>query len=81
MAMRIDSEPSLDPGDYEFSHTVRVRFSETDAMGIVHHSRYLPTSRKPASNTSDTSATPTTRSATPASKWPSSKPSCNTANP
>ena len=40
--MRIDSEPSLDPGDYEFSHIVRVRFSETDAMGIVHHSRYLP---------------------------------------
>ena len=40
--MRIDSEPSLDPSDYEFSHTVRVRFSETDAMGIVHHSRYLP---------------------------------------
>ena len=42
MAMRIDSEPSLNPSDYEFSHTVRVRFSETDAMGIVHHSRYLP---------------------------------------
>jgi acyl-CoA thioester hydrolase len=40
--MRIDSEPSLNASDYEFSHTVRVRFSETDAMGIVHHSRYLP---------------------------------------
>ena len=34
--------PSLDPADYRYSHEVRVRFSETDAMGIVHHSRYLP---------------------------------------
>lgn len=25
-----------------FRHEVRVRFAETDAMGIVHHSRYLP---------------------------------------
>jgi acyl-CoA thioester hydrolase len=25
-----------------FSHDIRVRFAETDAMGIVHHSRYLP---------------------------------------
>ena len=36
------SEPSLDAADYSFAHTIRVRFSETDAMGIVHHSRYLP---------------------------------------
>ena len=35
-------EPSLDPAAYPYSHTLRVRFSETDAMGIVHHSRYLP---------------------------------------
>ena len=35
-------EPSLDPAAYRYSHQVRVRFSETDAMGIVHHSRYLP---------------------------------------
>lgn len=35
-------EPSLDAADYSFAHTIRVRFSETDAMGIVHHSRYLP---------------------------------------
>lgn len=35
-------EPSLDPASYPYSHTLRVRFSETDAMGIVHHSRYLP---------------------------------------
>ena len=40
--MRLSAEPSRDPGAYDFSHRVRVRFSETDAMGIVHHSRYLP---------------------------------------
>ncbi|MGA0878423.1 MAG: acyl-CoA thioesterase [Ilumatobacteraceae bacterium] len=36
------SEPSSDPRTYGFAHTLRVRFAETDAMGIVHHSRYLP---------------------------------------
>jgi acyl-CoA thioester hydrolase len=40
--VRISAEPSIDPADYEFSHRLRVRFAETDAMGIVHHSRYLP---------------------------------------
>ena len=40
--MRISNEPSTDPDDYRFRHQVRVRFAETDAMGIVHHSRYLP---------------------------------------
>ncbi len=40
--MRITADPSTDPADYEFSHRLRVRFAETDAMGIVHHSRYLP---------------------------------------
>ena len=40
--MRISDDPSTDPADYEFSHQLRVRFAETDAMGIVHHSRYLP---------------------------------------
>jgi acyl-CoA thioester hydrolase len=40
--VRLDVEPSLDAADYAFSHRIRVRFSETDAMGIVHHSRYLP---------------------------------------
>lgn len=40
--MRIAADPPTDPGDYEFHHPVRVRFAETDAMGIVHHSRYLP---------------------------------------
>jgi len=40
--MRMDVEPSLAPDDYPFHHEIRVRFAETDAMGIVHHSRYLP---------------------------------------
>lgn len=40
--MRITSDPSTNPADYPFSHRVRVRFAETDAMGIVHHSRYFP---------------------------------------
>ena len=40
--VRISAEPSSDPDDYDFVHRVRVRFAETDAMGIVHHSRYLP---------------------------------------
>ncbi len=33
---------STRPDDFVFRHDVRVRFAETDAMGIVHHSRYLP---------------------------------------
>lgn len=33
---------SADIADYSFSHSLRVRFAETDAMGIVHHGRYLP---------------------------------------
>ena len=40
--MRISHDPSTDPADYPFAHQLRVRFAETDAMGIVHHSRYLP---------------------------------------
>ena len=40
--MRLDVEPGVDPGAYSFRHDIRVRFAETDAMGIVHHSRYLP---------------------------------------
>lgn len=40
--MRVAAEPSLVPEDYPFSHRIRVRFAETDAMGIVHHGRYLP---------------------------------------
>src|SRR4051794_35391520 len=40
--VRLSVEPSLDPATYPFHHRIRVRFAETDAMGIVHHSRYLP---------------------------------------
>lgn len=40
--MRLSFDPSRTPADYPFSHRIRVRFAETDAMGIVHHSRYLP---------------------------------------
>ncbi len=40
--MRLELEPTLVPADYPYVHHLRVRFSETDAMGIVHHSRYLP---------------------------------------
>ena len=40
--MRLELVPSLLPAEYSFVHRLRVRFAETDAMGIVHHSRYLP---------------------------------------
>ncbi len=40
--MRITDESATDPSRYQFRHRLRVRFAETDAMGIVHHSRYLP---------------------------------------
>jgi acyl-CoA thioester hydrolase len=40
--MRLALDPSTDPADYVFSHRIRVRFAETDAMGIVHHAAYLP---------------------------------------
>ncbi len=39
--MRLSVDPSTDPADYAFRHSIRVRFVETDAMGIVHHSNYL----------------------------------------
>jgi acyl-CoA thioester hydrolase len=35
-------DPGLDPGAYSYVHAVRVRFAETDAMGVVHHAAYLP---------------------------------------
>jgi acyl-CoA thioester hydrolase len=40
--VRLSVDPSLDATTYPFHHRIRVRFAETDAMGIVHHSRYLP---------------------------------------
>lgn len=39
--MRLDVVPPLDPAAYAFTHRIRVRFAETDAMGIVHHSNHL----------------------------------------
>lgn len=39
--MRLSADPSTSPTDYEYTHRIRVRFVETDAMGIVHHSNYL----------------------------------------
>ena len=41
-SVRLSLQPSLDLSDYGFTHQLRVRFAETDAMGIVHHSSYLP---------------------------------------
>jgi acyl-CoA thioester hydrolase len=35
-------DPSLDSAKYDFRHRVRVRFADTDAMGVVHHASYLP---------------------------------------
>lgn len=40
--VRLSVDPSLHPDDYGFRHDIRVRFAETDAMGIVHHANYLP---------------------------------------
>jgi acyl-CoA thioester hydrolase len=34
--------PSTDPSAYRFTHRLRTRFAETDAMGIIHHAAYLP---------------------------------------
>jgi acyl-CoA thioester hydrolase len=34
--------PSTLPADYHYVHPIRVRFAETDAMGVVHHAAYLP---------------------------------------
>jgi acyl-CoA thioester hydrolase len=39
--VRLTIDPSTSPDDYDFVHRIRVRFVETDAMGIVHHSNYL----------------------------------------
>jgi acyl-CoA thioester hydrolase len=39
--MRISLDISTEPTDYAFSFDVRVRFAETDAMGVAHHSSYV----------------------------------------
>ena len=35
-------EAPLDSARYPFAHPIRVRFAETDAMGVVHHASYIP---------------------------------------
>jgi len=40
--VRLSFDPPLAPDAYPWSHQLRVRFAETDAMGIVHHAAYLP---------------------------------------
>ncbi|MGH8979487.1 MAG: acyl-CoA thioesterase [Acidimicrobiales bacterium] len=40
--MRTTFDPPTDAGAYRFCHRLRVRFAETDAMGVVHHAAYLP---------------------------------------
>jgi acyl-CoA thioester hydrolase len=35
-------EPTRDRADYVFTHRLRTRFAETDAMGVIHHAAYLP---------------------------------------
>ena len=42
MAARSSLQPSRDPSDYPFTHRLRTRFAETDAMGVIHHAAYLP---------------------------------------
>lgn len=39
--MRLELNIDSDPGAYSFAHQLRVRFAETDAMGIAHHSSYV----------------------------------------
>lgn len=39
--VRLALVPPNDPADYQFTHRLRTRFSETDAMGVIHHAAYL----------------------------------------
>lgn len=38
--MRLSLTPSLDPSGYRYTHRMRTRFAETDAMGVIHHGAY-----------------------------------------
>ena len=40
--MRMTAEPSTRMDDYPFTHRVRTRFAETDAMGVIHHAAFVP---------------------------------------
>lgn len=39
--MRVSLDIPTDATSYAFSHDIRVRFAETDAMGVAHHSSYI----------------------------------------
>jgi len=39
--MRVNLDISADPTDYSFAHDIRVRFAETDAMGVMHPASYV----------------------------------------
>jgi acyl-CoA thioester hydrolase len=39
--VRLSFVPPTDPAAYQFTHTLRTRFAETDAMGGIHHAAYL----------------------------------------
>lgn len=38
--MRLSLQPPLDAAAYRYTHSLRTRFAETDAMGIIHHGAY-----------------------------------------
>jgi acyl-CoA thioester hydrolase len=40
--MRLSLRPSMQPADYPFTHRLRTRFAETDAMGVIHHAAFVP---------------------------------------
>ena len=39
--MRVSLDIPTDATSYAFAHDIRVRFAETDAMGVAHHSSYI----------------------------------------
>ncbi|HLF39921.1 MAG TPA: thioesterase family protein, partial [Acidimicrobiia bacterium] len=39
--LRLRFDVPVDPRSYPFTHRVRVRFAETDAMAVAHHSAHL----------------------------------------
>ena len=38
--MRLSLQPPLDRSAYAYTHALRTRFAETDAMGVIHHGAY-----------------------------------------
>ena len=78
--VRLSVEPSLVATAYPFHHRIRVRFAETDAMGIVHHSRYLLYMEETRSNICATSGIRMRNCARKVSTTRSSSASCSTGN-